>query len=84
LIEQYIREPAEKDRIFNAIETMPAVREKAQWAIQWMQKENSFAERIIAFAAVEGIHATWCSARYALSRAAWRHGQLDRLRCQSR
>jgi ribonucleoside-diphosphate reductase subunit M2 len=55
LIEQYIREPAEKEKIFNAIETMPAVREKAQWAIQWMQKENSFAERIIAFAAVEGI-----------------------------
>merc|ERR1711874_409314 len=55
LIEQYIREPTEKEKIFNAIETMPAVREKAQWAIQWMQKENSFAERIIAFAAVEGI-----------------------------
>merc|ERR1719291_162401 len=55
LIEQYIREPSEKEKIFNAIETMPAVREKAQWAVQWMQKENSFAERIIAFAAVEGI-----------------------------
>merc|ERR1712115_322283 len=55
LIEQYIKEPSEKDKIFNAIETMPAVREKAQWAIQWMQKENSFAERVIAFAAVEGI-----------------------------
>merc|ERR1711988_1818519 len=55
LIEQYIKEPAEKEKIFNAIETMPAVRDKANWAIQWMQKENSFAERIIAFAAVEGI-----------------------------
>jgi len=55
LIEQYIKEPSEKDKIFNAIETMPAVREKANWAIQWMQKENCFAERIIAFAAVEGI-----------------------------
>jgi ribonucleoside-diphosphate reductase subunit M2 len=55
LIEQYIREPTEKQNIFNAIETMPAVREKAQWAIQWMQKENCFAERVIAFAAVEGI-----------------------------
>merc|ERR1719324_700181 len=55
LIEQYIREPAEKEKIFDAIETMPAVREKAQWAIQWMQKENSFAERVVAFAAVEGI-----------------------------
>merc|ERR1712050_436628 len=55
LIEQYIRDPAEKEKIFNAIETMPAVREKAQWAVQWMQKDNSFAERVIAFAAVEGI-----------------------------
>merc|ERR1711988_1759788 len=41
--------------VFNAISTMPAVREKAQWAVQWMNKDNSFAERIIAFAAVEGI-----------------------------
>jgi ribonucleoside-diphosphate reductase subunit M2 len=55
LIEQYIREPAEKERIFDAIHTMPAVREKAEWAVQWMQKENSFAERVVAFAAVEGI-----------------------------
>jgi ribonucleoside-diphosphate reductase subunit M2 len=55
LIEQYIRESAEKEKIFNAIETMPAVREKAQWAIQWMQQDNCFAERIIAFAAVEGV-----------------------------
>jgi len=55
LIEQYIREPSEKEQIFNASETMPAVRNKAQWAIHWMQTENSFAERVIAFAAVEGI-----------------------------
>merc|ERR1712091_442387 len=55
LIEQYIKEPSEKDKIFNAINTMPAVREKANWAIQWMNNENSFAERVIAFAAVEGV-----------------------------
>merc|ERR1711975_39439 len=55
LIEQYIREPAEKERIFDAIHTMPAVKEKAEWAVQWMQQENSFAERVVAFAAVEGI-----------------------------
>jgi len=55
LIEQYIRDPAEKEKIFDAIHTMPAVREKAEWAVQWMQKENSFAERVVAFAAVEGI-----------------------------
>jgi len=55
LIEQYIRDPAEKEMVFDAIHTMPAVREKAQWAIQWMNRENSFAERLVAFAAVEGI-----------------------------
>jgi len=55
LIEQYIRDPVEKDRVFNAIQTMPAVQEKAQWAVQWMNNDNSFAERLIAFAAVEGV-----------------------------
>jgi len=55
LIEQYIKDPVEKDSIFDAINTMPAVSEKAKWAVQWMQRENSFAERVIAFAAVEGI-----------------------------
>jgi len=55
LIEQYIRDPVEKDNVFNAINTMPAVQEKANWAVQWMNDENSFAERIVAFAAVEGI-----------------------------
>jgi ribonucleoside-diphosphate reductase subunit M2 len=55
LIEQYIKEPVEKEKIFHAIDEMPAVREKAQWALQWIQNENSFAERLIAFAAVEGI-----------------------------
>merc|ERR1712232_760901 len=55
LIEQYIRDPAERENVFNAIHTIPAVREKAQWAIQWMNRENSFAERLVAFAAVEGI-----------------------------
>jgi len=55
LIEQYIRDPVEKEKVFDAINTMPAVQEKASWAVQWMNEENSFAERIVAFAAVEGI-----------------------------
>merc|ERR1712060_871481 len=55
LIEQYIRDPVEKDQVFDAIHTMPAVEEKANWAVQWMNEENSFAERILAFACVEGI-----------------------------
>merc|ERR1711879_517328 len=55
LIEQYIRDPAEKERVFDAIHTMPPVAEKAQWAVQCMNNEDSFAERIVAFAAVEGV-----------------------------
>jgi len=55
LIEQYIRDPAEKEEVFDAIHTMPPVQEKARWAIQWMNRENSFAERIVAFACVEGV-----------------------------
>merc|ERR1719282_1045333 len=56
LIEQYIRDPAEKEQVFDAIHTMPPIRQKAEWAVQWMNPEkSSFAERVIAFAAVEGI-----------------------------
>jgi len=55
LIEQYIKDPSEKEKLFDAIHTMPAISEKAQWAVKWMQKDNSFAERVIAFCAVEGI-----------------------------
>merc|ERR1712176_1709313 len=55
LIEQYIRDPEEKDKVFDAIHTMPAVEEKAHWAVPWMNDESSFAERVVAFACVEGI-----------------------------
>merc|ERR1711920_1063176 len=55
LIEQYVKDPAEQEAVFNAISTMPAVKEKAEWAIQYMNSENSFAERLVAFAAVEGV-----------------------------
>merc|ERR1719410_3300576 len=39
LIEQYIRDPAEREAVFDAIQTMPAVMEKAKWAVQWMNRE---------------------------------------------
>jgi ribonucleoside-diphosphate reductase subunit M2 len=55
LIEQYIKDPREKEMVFDAIHTMPPVKEKAEWAMQWMNTDNCFAERIMAFAAVEGI-----------------------------
>jgi ribonucleoside-diphosphate reductase beta chain len=54
LIDTYIKDPIEKDRLFHAIETVPAVQKKAEWAIKWIGNGN-FAERLIAFAAVEGI-----------------------------
>jgi len=55
LIEQYVKDPDERNHIFDAIHTMPAVEEKAQWAVQWMNDSCCFAERLVAFAAVEGI-----------------------------
>jgi ribonucleoside-diphosphate reductase beta chain len=54
LIDTYIKDPAEKDRLFHAIETVPCVGKKAQWALRWINN-GTFAERLIAFAAVEGI-----------------------------
>jgi ribonucleoside-diphosphate reductase beta chain len=55
LIDTYVaKDKVEKDRLFNAIETIPAVKKKAEWALNWIDSD-SFAERLIAFAAVEGI-----------------------------
>ncbi|WP_020596528.1 ribonucleotide-diphosphate reductase subunit beta [Spirosoma panaciterrae] len=54
LIDTYIKDAAEKDRLLNAIDTIPCVQKKAEWALRWIEN-GSFAERLIAFAAVEGI-----------------------------
>lgn len=54
LIDTYVKDPKEKDHLFHAIETMDCVKKKADWALRWID-EGSFAERLIAFAAVEGI-----------------------------
>ena len=54
LIDTYISDPQEKHRLFHAIETIPAVKKKADWALKWISSPN-FQERLIAFAAVEGI-----------------------------
>ncbi|KAL8162678.1 hypothetical protein V2J09_014167 [Rumex salicifolius] len=55
LLETYIKDSKEKDRLFNAIENIPCVSKKAKWALNWIQSSNSFAERLVAFACVEGI-----------------------------
>ena len=54
LIDTYVKDDAEKDKLFIAIETFPAIKKKAEWALQWLESD-SFAERLIAFAGVEGI-----------------------------
>jgi ribonucleoside-diphosphate reductase beta chain len=54
LIDSYIKDKEDQLNLFNAIETIPAIKKKAEWAMRWIEK-GTFAERLIAFAAVEGI-----------------------------
>lgn len=54
LIDTYVKDAKEKDKLFHAIETMDCVKKKADWALRWID-EGSFQERLVAFAAVEGI-----------------------------
>ena len=56
LIETYINDKDEKNKLFNAVKTFPCIRKKADWAIKWINdKRSSFATRLLAFACVEGI-----------------------------
>lgn len=54
LIDTYVKDEGEKAELFNALEVFPAIKKKADWALKWIESD-SFAERLIAFAAVEGI-----------------------------
>lgn len=54
LIDTYVKDEVEKNKLFQAIEVFPAIKKKADWALRWIDSD-SFAERLIAFAAVEGI-----------------------------
>ncbi|CAE1311728.1 RRM2 [Acanthosepion pharaonis] len=55
LIDTYIKDIDERNRLFNAIETLPCVKKKADWALKWIAENVPYAERVVAFAAVEGI-----------------------------
>jgi ribonucleotide reductase beta subunit family protein with ferritin-like domain len=56
LIDAYIKDSAEKDRLFNAIQTFPCIKKKADWALKWIgDKRSTFQTRLVAFACVEGI-----------------------------
>ncbi|TAG18995.1 MAG: ribonucleoside-diphosphate reductase [Cytophagales bacterium] len=54
LIDTYIKDPKQKDKLFNALQTMPCVSKKGEWALKWIESEN-FTERLVAFCAIEGI-----------------------------
>ncbi|KXN83733.1 Ribonucleoside-diphosphate reductase small chain [Leucoagaricus sp. SymC.cos] len=56
LIDTYIKDPAQREYLFDAIDTIPCIKRKAEWALKWISDQRStFAERLVAFAAVEGI-----------------------------
>lgn len=69
LIDTYVSDAKEKDDCFNAIERLPAVKKKAEWALNWIENA-SFQERLVAFAAVEGIFfsGSFCSIFWLKSR----------------
>ena len=69
LIDTYIKDIEERKKCFNAIEYMPPVKKKAEWALKWIESE-SFVERLVAFVAVEGIFfsGSFCSIFYLKSR----------------
>src|SRR4051794_38186801 len=55
LIDTYVKDNAEKEHLFNAIDNIPCICKKADWALHWISSNKSFAERLVAFATVEGI-----------------------------
>lgn len=56
LIDTYIKDKKEKDNLFNAMNNIPCIQQKANWAVKWMNKDSPFVQRLVAFACVEGIH----------------------------
>jgi ribonucleotide reductase beta subunit family protein with ferritin-like domain len=55
LIDQYVKDKDEQHKLFRAIDTIPCIRKKAEWALVWMNDKESYATRLVAFACVEGI-----------------------------
>ena len=64
MIDRFISDNGEKEYLLNAIETIPCVKKKADWALKWINRDSSFAQRLVAFACVEGI---FFSASFVLS-----------------
>lgn len=76
LIEAYEKNDKEKEKLFNAIETLPTIQKKANWALKWIDSQESFTKRLVAFAAVEGIFfsGSFCSIFWLRKRGLFQHG----------
>lgn len=70
LIDTYIKDPNEKNKLFNAIDTIPAVKRKADWALKWITSDKPLIQRIIAYSIVEGVFfsGSFCAIYYLNSR----------------
>jgi ribonucleotide reductase beta subunit family protein with ferritin-like domain len=55
LIDTYIKDEKQKNYLFHAIDNIPCIKKKADWALRWIYSNDNFAERLVAFAAIEGI-----------------------------
>jgi ribonucleotide reductase beta subunit family protein with ferritin-like domain len=64
ILDTLIQDYEEKSRLFSAIKTIPIIKRKADWAMQWISGNENFAERLLGFAVVEGIH--FCSSFCAI------------------
>jgi ribonucleoside-diphosphate reductase beta chain len=83
LIDTFIKDPKRKEELFNAIDTIPCVAKKANWALKWLNKQRPFEERVIAFCIVEGVFFSgafcsifWLKSRNKMTKALGKSNEL--------
>lgn len=83
LLDTFVKDVKRKDELFNAIETIPVVKKKADWALKWINSTNPFEERLIAFAIVEGVFFSasfasifWLKSRNKMTKALGKSNEL--------
>jgi ribonucleotide reductase beta subunit family protein with ferritin-like domain len=83
LLDTFVKDVKRKEELFNAIDTIPAVKKKAQWALKWINSTNHFEERLIAFAIVEGVFFSasfasifWLKSRNKMTKALGKSNEL--------
>jgi ribonucleoside-diphosphate reductase beta chain len=76
LIETYVKDSDEKNKLFNAMDNFPTIAKKLDWAVKWIDSEESFAKRLVAFSIVEGMFfaGSFCSIYWLRSRGLFKHG----------